>query len=164
MKLTPRVAVLMGSLSDKPVMQACIDRLDALGIGWEWRVLSAHRTPHETHEYVVDAPNRGVEVFICAAGMAAHLAGVVAAFTPRPVIGVPIAASLDGLDALLAMVQMPPGIPVATVAIGRAGAKNAATLAAQMLALADEELAARLVEDRQEMRESVLAANAELSG
>jgi 5-(carboxyamino)imidazole ribonucleotide mutase len=156
------VSIIMGSISDKPVMQACADKLDALGIGYEWRVLSAHRTPAETHSWVSGARDRGIKVMICAAGMAAHLAGATAAATTLPVIGVPVASSFDGLDALLATVQMPPGIPVATVAVGRAGAKNAAVLSAQILALSDPGVAERLEADRVAMREAVLAADAEL--
>ena len=128
----PFVAVLMGSDSDLPIMEATFDVLRKLDIPFEARVTSAHRTPRVTHEYVVDADARGCAVFICAAGMAAHLAGAVAANTLKPVIGVPIAGSLEGLDALLSTVQMPGGIPVATVAIGKAGAKNAAWLAGQI--------------------------------
>jgi len=160
----PRVAVLMGSLSDKPVMQACVDKLDSYGIPYQWRVLSAHRTPAEAHEFITTARDRGIRVIICAAGMAAHLAGAAAANTTLPVLGVPIAASLDGLDALLATVQMPPGIPVGTVAIGRAGAKNAATLACQILALSDDRLAQALVDERDAMRVAIAAANVELAG
>ena len=124
-----KVAILMGSASDLPVMEAAGDVLNDLGIGWRMAVRSAHRTPEETVAYVRKAEEDGVKVLICGAGMAAHLAGVVAAESLLPVIGVPINASLDGMDALLATVQMPPGIPVATVAVGRAGAKNAAWLA-----------------------------------
>jgi len=127
----PFVAVLMGSDSDLPVMQASIDTLTSLGIATEARITSAHRTPAETMAYVQDAEQRGCRVFIAAAGLAAHLAGAVAAHTLRPVIGVPLdAGSLGGQDSLLSTVQMPGGIPVATVAIGKPGAKNAAYLAA----------------------------------
>ena len=152
------VAVLMGSDSDLPQMQPAIDTLKKFGIRTEVKVTSAHRTPVATHNYVQDADQRGCGVFIAAAGMAAHLAGAVAANTVKPVIGVPINASLEGLDALLSTVQMPGGIPVATVAIGKAGAKNAAYLAAQILSTADAALAdkvrieradnARLVEEK----------------
>ncbi len=162
--MSARVAVLMGSISDRDTMQGCVDTLDRFGVGWEWRVLSAHRTPRETHEYISSAKGRGIQVIICGAGMAAHLAGAAAAATTLPVIGVPVAASLDGMDALLATVQMPPGIPVATVAIGRAGAKNAAVLAVQMMALSDPELASKLEEDRVAMGAKVLASDAELRG
>ena len=156
------VAVLMGSDSDLPVMETTISTLRELGIRVEAKVTSAHRTPVATHDYVKDAESRGCAVFIAAAGMAAHLAGAVAANTLRPVIGVPNANSLEGLDALLSTVQMPGGIPVATVAIGKAGAKNAAYLAAQMLALSDPELARRLVDDRAASAAAVAAKDAAL--
>lgn len=157
------VAILMGSDSDWPVMQATVGVLDALQIEHEVRVTSAHRTPVDTAEYVADAVSRDCQVFICAAGMAAHLAGAVAGHTTRPVIGVPIdSGPLSGFDALLATVQMPGGIPVATVAVGSAGAKNSAYLAAQMLAIADPDLAARIVADREANRQKILAANAAL--
>lgn len=145
---TPFVAVLMGSDSDLPVMEETIRVLRKFGIACEARVSSAHRTPDATRAYVKDAEQRGCAVFIAAAGMAAHLAGAVAAHTLRPVIGVPIENSMLGLDSLLSTAQMPGGIPVATVAIGKAGAKNAGYLAAQMLALSDTDLAARLIAER----------------
>ncbi|OMH39467.1 5-(carboxyamino)imidazole ribonucleotide mutase [Motiliproteus sp. MSK22-1] len=151
------VAILMGSDSDLPVMEASMDVLKSLNVPFEVKISSAHRTPVATHDYVVDADQRGCVAFICAAGMAAHLAGAVAANTLKPVIGVPINSSLDGLDALLSTVQMPGGIPVATVAIGKAGAKNAAYLAAQILATKDEQLAQRLLAERQENTKAVLA-------
>ena len=155
------VAVLMGSESDWPVMQATTSMLDSLGIKFEVRVTSAHRTPQSTADYVADAEARGCRVFICAAGMAAHLAGAVAAHTQRPVIGVPIdSGPLQGFDALLSTVQMPGGIPVATVAVGKAGAKNAAYLAAQMLAIANDDLHQVVVADRNANREKVEAQNA----
>ena len=157
-----KVAILMGSASDLPVMEAAGDVLNDLGIGWRMAVRSAHRTPEETVAYVRKAEEEGVKVLICGAGMAAHLAGVVAAESLLPVIGVPINASLDGMDALLATVQMPPGIPVATVAVGRAGAKNAAWLAARILSLVDEEVAATLSAAKQAQKEKVLASDAEL--
>ena len=142
---TARVAILMGSDSDWPVMSAAADRLDALGIAHEARVLSAHRSPDETARFAREARDRGYRVLICGAGAAAHLAGAVAAQTTLPVLGVPLDASgLGGLDALLATVQMPAGVPVATLAIGKAGADNAAILAVQILALADDALAAKL--------------------
>lgn len=154
------VAVLMGSDSDLPVMQATLDVLDKLGVPYEVRVTSAHRTPQATHEYVTDADRRGCAVFIAAAGLAAHLAGAVAAATLRPVIGVPLdAGPLQGMDSLLSTVQMPGGIPVACVAIGKAGAKNAAYLAAQVLALSDDGLRTRLDEERADTARSVLAKN-----
>ena len=141
--MSPRIGILVGSKSDLPVMEKCTKRLEDLGVDYELEVLSAHRNPEGVAEYVASAPGRGIKVFICAAGMAAHLAGAVAARTNLPVIGIPIAAgTLGGFDALLATVQMPPGVPVATVAVN--GAANAAVLAAQMLALSDPELAERL--------------------
>ncbi len=144
------VAILMGSDSDLPVVQAGIDVLKTLGVTTEVKITSAHRTPAATHSYVTDADQRGCGVFICCAGMAAHLAGAVAGLTTKPVIGVPIdAGPLKGLDALLSTVQMPGGIPVATVAIGKAGAKNAGYLAAQILATADLALGKRIAEERE---------------
>jgi 5-(carboxyamino)imidazole ribonucleotide mutase len=141
--LSPSVGILVGSKSDLPVMEKCTNRFDDLGIDYELEVRSAHRNPEAVAEYVTSAPERGIKVFICAAGMAAHLAGAVAARTNLPVIGIPIAAgTLGGFDALLATVQMPSGVPVATVAVN--GAANAAVLAAQILALSDTELAQRL--------------------
>jgi len=155
------VAILMGSDSDLETMQTTVDVLDKLGIPREVNILSAHRTPEATHTYVVDADARGCAVFIAAAGMAAHLAGTVAALTNKPVIGVPMdAGPLKGQDALLSTVQMPGGIPVACVAIGKAGAKNAAYLSAQILALSDKELTRRLVEERQSNAAEVAAKNA----
>jgi 5-(carboxyamino)imidazole ribonucleotide mutase len=156
------VAVLMGSDSDLPVMEACLDVLRGFSIGFEVRISSAHRTPEATREYVQDADARGCRVFIAAAGMAAHLAGAVAAASCRPVIGVPMDVSLNGLDALLSTAQMPGGIPVATVAIGKAGAKNAAYLAAQIMALADSELDQRVRADRQASADAVLQKNRDL--
>ncbi len=139
----------MGSDSDLPVMQSTLDTLTALGITWEVKITSAHRTPTATTEYIRSAEIRGCRVFIAAAGLAAHLAGSVAAHTVRPVIGVPMESGpLNGFDALLSTVQMPSGIPVATVAIGKAGANNAAYLAAQILALANPALAQRLQDER----------------
>jgi 5-(carboxyamino)imidazole ribonucleotide mutase len=141
--LSPSVGILVGSKSDLPVMEKCTKRLEDLGVDHELEVLSAHRNPEGVAEYVATAPERGIRVFICAAGMAAHLAGAVAARTNLPVIGIPVAAgTLGGFDALLATVQMPSGVPVATVAVN--GAANAAVLAAQILALSDPELAERL--------------------
>lgn len=141
----PRVAILMGSDSDWPVMQVAAARLTALGVPHEARVLSAHRSPEETARFARGARDAGYRVLICAAGAAAHLAGAVAAQTTLPVLGVPLdAGGLGGLDALLATVQMPAGVPVGTLAVGNAGADNAALLAAQILALEDAALAARL--------------------
>lgn len=158
----PFVAILMGSDSDLPSMEPSFDVLKSFGIAFEVKITSAHRTPKATHDFVTDADQRGCGAFICAAGMAAHLAGAVAAATLKPVIGVPINASLDGLDALLSTVQMPGGIPVATVAIGKAGAKNAAYLAAQILATADPELGHKLVEEREKNAQAVIAKDTAL--
>ncbi|MBI5523076.1 MAG: phosphoribosylamine--glycine ligase [Desulfarculus sp.] len=154
----PRVGVVMGSASDWEVMKGAVEALKALGIPCEARVLSAHRTPEQAGEYARTAKERGLKVIIAGAGWAAHLAGAMAAHTTLPILGVPIASSpLNGMDALLATVQMPPGIPVGTLAIGAGGAKNAGLLAAQILALGDTALAARLVEQRQKMAQQVLA-------
>jgi len=158
--MKPFVAILMGSDSDLDTMQSCIDTLDKLGVAREVNVLSAHRTPEATHAYVRDADGRGAAVFIAAAGMAAHLAGTVAALTLKPVVGVPMEGGpLKGHDALLSTAMMPGGIPVATVAIGKAGAKNAAYLAAQIMALSDKDLAARLATERKANAAEVLAKN-----
>ena len=157
------VAILMGSDSDWPTMQATTQTLNDLGISFEVRVSSAHRTPKETITYVNESEERGCQLYVCAAGLAAHLAGAVAAHTTKPVIGVPMdGGPLNGFDALLSTVQMPGGIPVATVAIGKAGAKNAGYLAAQILALGNSELSARLKQDRMDNRESIQAKNAEV--
>jgi 5-(carboxyamino)imidazole ribonucleotide mutase len=159
----PFVAVLMGSDSDLPVLQSTMDVLKSLGIPFEVKITSAHRTPAVTHAYVKDADSRGCLVFICAAGLAAHLAGAVAGLTLKPVIGVPLdAGPLQGMDSLLSTVQMPGGIPVATVAVGKPGAKNAAYLAAQILALSDPELAARIRAEREANAAQVQAKDAEL--
>ena len=157
---TPFVAVLMGSDSDFPVMKSTLEVLDAFGVRYEARVSSAHRTPVATREYVLDAQSRGCAVFIAAAGMAAHLAGAVASLTVRPVIGVPVdAGPLQGEDALLSTVQMPGGVPVATVAIGKAGAKNAGYLAAQILGVADKALASELSAERERNAAEILRKN-----
>lgn len=157
------VAILMGSESDWPVMRAAAETLGKLEIEHEARISSAHRTPAATAEYVADAVTRGCAVFICGAGMAAHLAGAVAAHTVRPVIGVPIdSGPLSGFDALLSTVQMPGGVPVATVAVGKAGARNAGYLAAQMLSLADPTIGERLEADRESNREKVRKQNQRL--
>ena len=145
------VAVLMGSDSDLEVMQNTLDTLSKLEIPWEVKITSAHRTPAATHEYVKDADARGCAVFVAAAGLAAHLAGTVAALTLKPVIGVPMdAGPLRGQDALLSTVQMPGGIPVACVAIGKAGAKNAGYLAGQIIGVSDSRIAANLAQEREE--------------
>jgi phosphoribosylaminoimidazole carboxylase PurE protein len=147
----------MGSDSDYPVLQEAEAVLVRMGVPHDVRVSSAHRSPERTRRLVAEAEASGVQVFICAAGMAAHLGGVVAAETTRPVIGVPVDASLGGLDALLSTVQMPPGIPVASVAVGKAGARNAAILACQILALSDPALARRLRDVKDEMARGVEA-------
>ena len=159
----PFVAILMGSDSDLPNMQSTLDVLKKLDVTFEVKITSAHRTPQRTHEYVKDADQRGCAVFIAAAGLAAHLAGTVAGLTVKPVIGVPMdGGPLNGQDALLSTVMMPGGIPVATVAIGKAGAKNAGYLAAQMLALTNENLAQRLIQDREENARTITQKDAEL--
>ena len=153
----PLVAIVMGSKSDWETMKQADEMLARFGVPHKSRVLSAHRTPHETAEYASSAAGRGVQVMIAAAGGAAHLAGVIAAHTILPVLGVPIQSkALNGMDSLLSTVQMPAGIPVATLAIGKAGAVNAALLAAAILACSDEALEARLYEYRQEQTRAVL--------
>ncbi len=152
----PFVSILMGSDSDLPTMQSTLDVLDKFGIKKEVKITSAHRTPAMTHDYVKDADKRGCAVFIAAAGLAAHLAGTVAGLTLKPVIGIPMdAGSLKGMDALLSTVQMPGGIPVACVAIGKAGAKNAGYLAAQILALQDPNLAQYIMDERMASAEAI---------
>ena len=141
----PTVAVVCGSRSDLPTLKGCFDVLDSYGIAWEASVISAHRQADALHAYVAEAEAAGVRLFIGAAGLAAHLPGVLASLTAKPVIGIPLdGGALGGADALYAVVQMPPGVPVATVAIGSAGAKNAGHLAARILALADEGVAAKV--------------------
>lgn len=142
------VSIIMGSKSDYEVMSECAKTLEKFGIKYELIVSSAHRSPDRTKEYVKNAESKGAKVFIAAAGMAAHLAGVVASLTYKPVIGVPMDASLGGLDSLLSTVQMPSGMPVATVAIGKAGAVNSAMLAVQILAINDEDLSKKLKDDK----------------
>jgi len=161
---TSSVAVVMGSDSDMPVMQNCIDQLKAFGIEPEVRIISAHRTPKVAAQFAQNAADNGIKVIIAAAGMAAHLAGAMAAQTNLPVIGVPMAAKdgVNGLDALLSTVQMPPGVPVATVAIGKAGAKNAAVLAVQILALADTDLAQKLVKFKKQQEKKVIEKDSAL--
>ena len=157
------VAIFMGSISDKEAMLPAKKVLDELGIRSTLTVTSAHRTPDRTRELVRKLENQGTQVFICAAGLAAHLAGAVAAQTEKPVLGVPLnASSLGGMDALLSTVQMPPGFPVATLALGSVGAKNAAWLAAQILALQEPALRQKIAEARDAMRQSVEKAASEL--
>jgi 5-(carboxyamino)imidazole ribonucleotide mutase len=161
MTTTVRVAIVMGSDSDWEVMRGAVERLKAFDIGCEVHVMSAHRTPARVMEYVAAAPGRGIGVFIAAAGAAAHLAGVVAAHTTRPVIGVPLnATSLNGFDALLSTVQMPAGVPVATVAVG--GAENAGILAAQILAVGDPALSAALDQFKRDLAAKVADKDAKL--
>jgi len=153
-----QVGLILGSEKDWEVVKGCAETLRELGISFEVKVLSAHRTPEETAAYAREAAGRGLRVIVAAAGYAAHLPGVIAAYTELPVIGVPVTGLLDGLDALLSMVQMPRGVPVATVAVGKAGAVNAALLAARILALENPGLAGRLRHFREEMRRRVLSA------
>ncbi len=154
----PLVGIIMGSNSDIPVMEETIRALEKFGITYEIRVLSAHRTPEEAANYTRTLAKRGVKVLIAGAGWAAHLAGAAAAHTTIPVIGVPIdSSSLNGMDALLATVQMPPGIPVATMAIGKGGAYNAAIFAVQILALLDPQLATRFAEFKRAMADEVIS-------
>lgn len=158
-----RVGIVMGSDTDYPMMSEAGKTLDQFGIAYEMEVLSAHRTPERAHEYAKSAASRGLKILVAAAGAAAHLAGVMAANTTLPVIGVPMATStLNGLDALLATVQMPGGIPVATMAIDKAGAVNAAIFAAEILGLSDPEIARKLVAHKENLARSVAEKNARL--
>lgn len=159
--MQPRVTIIMGSTSDLPVMESAFKFLEKYEIPFEVLALSAHRTPDEVAEYAKSAHERGIEVIIAAAGMAAHLPGVIAAMTPLPVIGVPIKSSLEGVDAALAMLQMPPGIPVATVAIN--GAQNAAILAMQIMANGDDTLKAKVIEHKESLKQKIVKANADLA-
>lgn len=159
--MKPVVSIIMGSTSDLPVMNKAAQFLDEMEIPFEMNALSAHRTPEEVERFAKNAAGRGIKVIIAAAGMAAHLCGVIASMTTLPVIGVPINASLDGMDALLAIVQMPPGIPVATVGIN--GAQNAAILAVQILALGDEKLSSRLTTYKEDLKKKIVKANEELA-
>lgn len=159
--MNARVSIIMGSTSDLPVMEAAFKFLENNEIPFEVLALSAHRTPDEVAEYAKNARARGIEVIIAGAGMAAHLPGVIAAMTPLPVIGVPIKASLDGIDAALAMLQMPPGIPVATVAIN--GAQNAAILTTQIMANGDPKLMQKVIEHKHNLKQKIVKANADLA-
>ncbi|RDU55709.1 5-(carboxyamino)imidazole ribonucleotide mutase [Helicobacter sp. MIT 01-3238] len=157
------VSVIMGSKSDYEVMSECLKVLDNFGVRYEVLISSAHRSPQRTHDYIKDAESRGVQVFIGAAGMAAHLAGAIISQTTKPVIGVPLKGGiLDGLDALLSTLQMPSSMPVATMAVGKAGAINAAYLATQILSLNDENLAQKLRQDRLEKQEKVAQDSASI--
>ncbi len=161
--MSVKVAIFMGSISDRDTMQPCSDLLTKLGIPHVFTVSSAHRTPERTAKLVKDFEADGCQIFICAAGLAAHLAGAVAAKTIKPVLGVPICGSaLGGMDALLATVQMPPGFPVGTLALDKVGAKNAAWMAAQIIALHDSDVAEKIYQARREFVESVEKAAAEL--
>ena len=159
--MTPIVSIIMGSTSDLPVMEKAAKFLDDMDVPFEMNALSAHRTPAEVESFARNAKARGIRVIIAGAGMAAALPGVIAASTTVPVIGVPIKGMLDGLDATLSIIQMPPGIPVATVGVN--GAQNAAILAVEMLALADEALAKRLEQYKDSLKEKIVKANAELA-
>ncbi len=162
---TPVVGIIMGSDSDWGTMQKCVAQFKAFDIPFEAHIMSAHRTPEKAAHYAETAEERGLKVLICAAGMAAHLAGVIAGHTTLPVIGVPMkGGAMDGLDALLATVQMPGGIPVATVALGNAGATNAGVLAAQILALSDATLCEKLHAAKKAMEAKVNEADAKLQG
>lgn len=151
-----QVGIMMGSASDMPVMEEAAKILKEFGVGHELKVLSAHRTPKETAQYAEEAKGRGIRVLICGAGGSAALAGVVAAHTSLPVIGVPVESVLNGLDSLLSTVQMPPGVPVAAVAIGKPGAKNAALLALRILGLSDDGISRKLAAYQDEQRKKVL--------
>lgn len=159
--MTPQVSIIMGSKSDLPVMEKAAEILNSLKIPFEMNALSAHRTPAEVEDFAKNADSKGIKVIIAAAGMAAHLPGVIASMTKIPVIGVPIDVTLNGLDALLSIVQMPPGIPVATVGIN--AAQNAGILASQILGLSDEKIAERLIDFKQGLKDKITRANQDLS-
>ena len=159
--MKPIVSIIMGSTSDYPVMEKAAKFFDEMEIPFEINALSAHRTPDQVEKFAKNAASNGIKVIIAGAGMAAHLPGVIAAMTPIPVIGVPINAALDGLDSLLAIVQMPPGIPVATVAVN--GSLNAGILAAQMIATGDSEIFEKTVKYKENLKEKIVNANKELS-
>ena len=159
--MRPVVSIIMGSTSDLKIMEKAAIFFDEMEIAFEINALSAHRTPEEVEKFAKEANERGIKVIIAGAGMAAHLPGVVASMTPLPVIGVPINATLDGMDALLAIVQMPPGIPVATVGIN--GALNAAIIAAQILATSDEAIMQKLIYYKEKLKQKIVNANADLS-
>ncbi|HOO46514.1 MAG TPA: 5-(carboxyamino)imidazole ribonucleotide mutase [Deltaproteobacteria bacterium] len=154
-----KIAIVMGSKSDLAIMEECSGILRQFGIPYEMRILSAHRTPDEVASFSKNARKDGFSIIIAGAGMAAHLAGVISAYTTLPVIGVPLDASMQGMDALFSMVQMPPGVPVATMGVGKAGAKNAALLAAEILSLSDDTMQERLTRYRQDMKMNVLEAD-----
>lgn len=159
-----QVAIIMGSDSDLPVVEASFAVLDDFGVNYTKNVMSAHRTPHDVMKLIKDSEDNGCQVFIAAAGMAAHLAGTVAAHSSKPVIGIPIeSGGMGGIDALLSTAMMPPGVPVATVAVGKSGAKNSAILAVQILATSDEDLSAKLREFKENMRKEVLEKDQKLN-
>jgi len=160
--MNPKVSIIMGSTSDLPVMEKAAQFLNEMQIPFEINALSAHRTPEQVEVFAKGAKDRGIKVIIGGAGMAAHLCGVIAAMTPIPVIGVPIKASLDGMDALLAIAQMPPGIPVATVAIN--GALNAGILAAQIIASGEPEIQEKVIAYKEGLKQKIVKANEELEG
>ena len=159
--MEPKVSIIMGSTSDLKIMEGAAKLLDELEIPFEINALSAHRTPEKVEVFAKSAKERGIRVIIAGAGMAAHLPGVIAAMTPLPVIGVPINATLDGMDSLLAIAQMPPGIPVATVGIN--GARNAGILAAQIIATEDKAIADKVVKFKEELKEKIVKANEDLA-
>jgi len=159
--MEPKVSIIMGSTSDLDVMAKAAQLLDEFEIPFEMNALSAHRTPDEVEKFAKSAKDRGVKVIIAGAGMAAHLPGVIAAMTPLPVIGVPIKASLEGFDSIMSIVQMPPGIPVATVAVN--GAMNAGILAVQMMATGDAELMQKMIQYKETLKQKIVKANKELS-
>ena len=159
--MTPKVSIIMGSTSDLSVMEKAAKLFDEMEIPFEVNALSAHRTPDEVESFAKGAKDRGIKVIIAGAGMAAHLPGVIAAMTPLPVIGVPINASLSGFDSIMSIVQMPPGIPVATVAVN--GAMNAAILAVQMMAIGDEELMQKMVAFKENLKQKIVKANEDLA-
>ena len=157
------VSIIMGSKSDFEIMKDCSNTLEMFGVRYEMIVSSAHRSPERTKNYIKEAEEKGCNVFICAAGMAAHLAGAVAASTTKPVVGVPMkGGAMDGMDAMLSTVQMPSGMPVATVALGKAGAVNSAYLAMQIMAISDQELAVKLKEDRIVKEKKVISDSKEI--
>lgn len=159
--MKPLVSIIMGSTSDLPVMDKAAKFLDEMEIPFEINALSAHRTPEQVEEFAKNADKRGIKVIIAAAGMAAHLPGVIASMTTLPVIGVPISSSLDGIDALLAIVQMPPGIPVATVGID--GSLNAAILTLQILSVGNDDLKVKLTNYKQDLKKKIVKANEDLA-
>ena len=159
-----QVAIIMGSDSDLPVVEASFSILESFGVKYTKNVMSAHRTPHDVMELIKRSEENGCKVFIAAAGMAAHLAGAVAAHSTKPVIGIPIeSGGMGGIDSLLSTAMMPPGVPVATVAVGKSGAKNSAILAVQILAISDDELAQKLKDYKSNMREEVLDKDKKLN-